>query len=219
MTEATWPKIPAEARALQEELRHLVVTEDRLGKVRLIAGVDAGYDLRRGITRATAVIMEADTLTELEAVIAERPTDFPYVPGLLSFREAPAILEALDRLSERPDLILVDGQGMAHPRRFGLACHIGVLADIPTIGVAKSRLVGTHDDPDEARGARTRLVHKGEVIGTVLRTRARAKPVYVSTGHRVCLATAVETVLAAAPRFRLPEPIRRADRLTRQGRR
>ena len=218
MTAAIWPKTPAGARVLQEELRHLVVTEDRLGPVRLIAGVDAGYDLRRRITRAAAVVLYADDLVELQAVIAERPTDFPYVPGLLSFREAPAILEAIGRLSERPDLILVDGQGLAHPRRFGLACHVGVLADIPTIGVAKSRLVGAHDEPGEARGARTPLVHKGEVIGTVLRTRARVKPVYVSTGHRVCLETAVEMVLAAAPRFRLPEPIRRADRLTRAGR-
>ena len=216
MTAGQWPKTPAEARALQEDLRHRVIAEDRLGPVRLLAGVDAGYDLRRGMTRAVAVSMEADGLVLRHAVRAERPTDFPYVPGLLSFREAPAILAALDRLPERPDLLLVDGQGRAHPRRFGLACHLGVLADLPTIGVAKSRLVGTHDEPGEARGARSPLLHKGEMIGVVLRTRARVRPVFVSVGHRISLETAVELVLAAAPRYRLPEPIREADRLTRR---
>ena len=216
MTAGQWPKTPAEARALQEDLRNRVIAEDRLGPVRLLAGVDAGYDLRRGMTRAVAVSMEADGLVLRHAVRAERPTDFPYVPGLLSFREAPAILAALDRLPERPDLLLVDGQGRAHPRRFGLACHLGVLADLPTIGVAKSRLVGTHDEPGEARGARSPLLHKGEMIGVVLRTRARVRPVFVSVGHRISLETAVELVLAAAPRYRLPESIREADRLTRR---
>ncbi len=216
MTAGQWPKTPAEARALQEDLRNRVIAEDRLGPVRLLAGVDAGYDLRRGMTRAVAVSMEADGLVLRHAVRAERPTDFPYVPGLLSFREAPAILAALDRLPERPDLLLVDGQGRAHPRRCGLACHLGVLADLPTIGVAKSRLVGTHDEPGEARGARSPLLHKGEMIGVVLRTRARVRPVFVSVGHRISLETAVELVLAAAPRYRLPEPIREADRLTRR---
>ncbi len=216
MTAGQWPKTPAEARALQEDLRNRVIAEDRLGPVRLLAGVDAGYDLRRGMTRAVAVSMVADGLVLRHAVRAERPTDFPYVPGLLSFREAPAILAALDRLPERPDLLLVDGQGRAHPRRFGLACHLGVLADLPTIGVAKSRLVGTHDEPGEARGARSPLLHKGEMIGVVLRTRARVRPVFVSVGHRIGLETAVELVLAAAPRYRLPEPIREADRLTRR---
>ena len=215
MTAGQWPKTPAEARALQEDLRHRVIAEDRLGPVLLLAGVDAGYDLRRGMTRAVAVLMEADGLVLRHAVRAERPTDFPYVPGLLSFREAPAILAALDRLPERPDLLLVDGQGRAHPRRFGLACHLGVLADLPTIGVAKSRLIGTHDEPGEARGARSPLLDKGEMIGVVLRTRARVRPLFVSVGHRIGLETAVELVLAAAPRYRLPEPIREADRLTR----
>ncbi len=216
MTAGQWPKTPTEARALQEDLRHRVIAEDRLGPVLLLAGVDAGYDVRRGMTRAVAVLMEADGLVLRHAVRAERPTDFPYVPGLLSFREAPAILAALDRLPERPDLLLVDGQGRAHPRRFGLACHLGVLADLPTIGVAKSRLIGTHDEPGEARGARSPLLDKGEMIGVVLRTRARVRPLFVSVGHRIGLETAVELVLAAAPRYRLPEPIREADRLTRR---
>ncbi len=216
MTAGQWPKTPTEARALQEDLRHRVIAEDRLGPVRLLAGVDAGYDVRRGMTRAVAVLMEVDGLVLRHAVRAERPTDFPYVPGLLSFREAPAILAALDRLPERPDLLLVDGQGRAHPRRFGLACHLGVLADLPTIGVAKSRLIGTHDEPGEARGAQSPLLDKGEMIGVVLRTRARVRPLFVSVGHRIGLETAVELVLAAAPRYRLPEPIREADRLTRR---
>jgi deoxyribonuclease V len=137
-------------------------------------------------------------------------TRFPYAPGYLSFRETPALLAALAGLRRRPDLILCDGQGLAHPRRFGLASHLGVLLDVPTIGVAKSRLVGTHGPVPEARGAWVPLRDGAETIGAVLRTRAGARPVYVSVGHRVSLETAVETVLRCAPRYRLPEPVRRA---------
>jgi deoxyribonuclease V len=135
------------------------------------------------------------------------------VPGYLSFREAPALLAALGRLHRAPDVILCDGQGLAHPRRFGLACHLGVLLDVPTIGVAKSRLIGTHDEPAPRRGARTPLRDAGETIGAVLRTRAGVRPVYVSVGHRVSLETAIAIVLGCAPRFRVPEPVRRADGL------
>jgi deoxyribonuclease V len=140
---------------------------------------------------------------------------FPYVPGYLSFREIPAVLAVLERLSVRPDLVLCDGQGIAHPRRFGLASHIGVLTGLPTVGVAKSRLVGTHGEPGRERGDWVPLMDKDEIIGAVLRTRAGVKPIYVSIGHRVALETAIAFVLACTTRYRLPETTRAADRLSK----
>jgi len=154
--------------------------------------------------------------TVVESALIRRPISFPYVPGLLSFREAPAILEILSRLSEKPDLLLVDGAGLAHPRRFGLACHLGVLSDLPAIGVAKARLVGTYQEPGIARGAWSTLVGGGEVIGAVLRTQRAVRPVFVSIGHRISLKTAIDLVLRSAVQARLPEPIRAADKLSRQ---
>jgi deoxyribonuclease V len=148
-----------------------------------------------------------------EHAIAHLPTRFPYVPGLLSFREAPAALEALSRLTIQPDLLLVDGQGWAHPRRMGLACHLGLISGIPSIGVAKSRLVGQHETVPKERGSQVPLIHKGDVIGVVLRTRTNVKPLYVSVGHRVSLDSAVVYTLACAPKFRLPETTRQAHRL------
>ncbi len=140
---------------------------------------------------------------------------FPYVPGYLSFREIPAVLAVLERLTVRPDVILCDGQGIAHPRRCGLASHLGVVSGLPTIGVAKSRLVGDHDEPGLNRGDWVPLMDKGEIIGAVLRTRTGVKPIYVSIGHRVGLETAIRLVLACTPRFRLPETTRAADRLSK----
>jgi deoxyribonuclease V len=144
---------------------------------------------------------------------AELPTDFPYIPGLLSFREIPVILAAMERLTLAPDLVLVDGQGIAHPRRIGIASHLGVLLDLPTIGAAKSRLVGRYDEPGPERGDRSPLVHRGEVVGAVLRTRSRVGPLFVSAGHRVSLDTAVGYTLACAPKYRLPETTRQAHNL------
>lgn len=190
------------------------MTENQLGVVHRVAGVDAHYDAGR--VWAAVVVMSLPDLVTVESALIQRPLAFPYVPGLLSFREAPAILDALHRLSGRPDLLLVDGQGLAHPRRFGLACHLGVLADVPTIGVAKSRLVGTHQEPGIARGAWSPLIDRGETIGAVLRTRRAVKPVFVSVGHRISLETAIDLVLRCTSRFRLPEPIREADRLSRR---
>lgn len=210
-----WPKTVREARAVQERLRDRVVAEDRLGPPRLVGAVDASHRRDTGITRAVAALLSFPALELRTWAATSRPTDFPYVPGYLSFREAPAILAALRRLRAAPDLLLVDGQGLAHPRRFGIACHIGVLADLPTIGVAKSRLIGTYDEPGGERGAWSPLVDRGEVIGAALRTRSGTRPVFVSTGHRVCLETAIALVLRCAPRYRLPEPIRQADRLSR----
>jgi deoxyribonuclease V len=208
-----WPSSPAQACQLQERLRGQVVAEDKLGIVRTVAGVDAHY--RADHVCAAVVVIGFPNLATVERALVHRPLTFPYVPGLLSFREAPAIIDALGQLSKIPDLLLVDGQGLAHPRRFGLACHLGILAGVPTIGVAKSRLVGTHVEPGIERGAWSPLTDRGETIGAVLRTQRAVRPVFVSIGHRVSLQTATDLVLRCTGRFRLPEPIRAADRLSR----
>ena len=209
----TWDLTPGEAREIQQRLRTHVELADRLGDVRRVAGVDVGFDARRGLTRAAVAVLAFPSLELRERALATLPTRFPYVPGLLSFREAPAILAALAKLDARPDLLICDGQGYAHPRRFGLACHLGVLTDLPAIGVAKKRLVGGHAPVPEGRGEWTPLMDGEERIGAVLRTRAGVKPVFVSSGHRVSLDTAVELVMACTTRFRLPETTRHADRL------
>ena len=210
-----WPGTPQEARDIQEELRQRVVTEDRFGSVRIVVGLDAHYAPRQGLVWGAAAAMSYPELLLLESALACAPLTFPYVPGYLSFREAPALLAALQSLSLRPDLLLVDGQGLAHPRRFGLACHVGVLAALPTVGVAKSRLVGSHEEPEPARGNSTSLLFHGDVMGAVVRTRSNTRPLFVSVGHRIGLASAVQWVLRCVGRYRLPEPIRAADRLSR----
>ena len=182
-----WDVKPAEARAIQERLRGRVARRDRLGKLRCVAGVDVGFEHGGRRTRAAVAVLAFPSLEPAAESVAVLPTCFPYVPGLLSFREIPAIVSALNRLRDIPQLILCDGQGYAHPRRFGLACHLGVLTDIPTIGVAKSRLIGTHDPVPRSRGRWVPLMDGNETIGAVLRTRRDVKPVFVSVGHRVCL--------------------------------
>jgi deoxyribonuclease V len=206
-----WDVTPAEAVEIQERLRRFVITADGIEHVHAVAGLDLG--LRGDTARAAAVVLSYPELALLEQAVAERPIEFPYVPGLLTFREGPAALAALERLHASWDVLLCDGQGYAHPRRLGLASHLGVLLDRPTVGCAKSRLVGAHGEVGEARGSRADLVADGEVIGAVLRTRQGVKPVFVSVGHRIDLASAVELVLSCAPRFRLPEPTRQAHRL------
>ena len=217
----TWQLSVAEARALQEELRTQVDERDRLGKVRSVAGIDVSYDRGKPDLFAAVVVLDAETLEVVEIASERREAGFPYVPGYLSFRELPPVLAAWQRLRRRPDLVICDGHGRAHPRRFGLACHLGVLTATPTIGCAKSRLVGTHREPGPRRGASTRLLDGGEVIGRVLRTREGVKPIYVSIGHRISLENAERWLLRLAPRYRLPEPIRRAhaevNRLRRCG--
>lgn len=208
-----WDVTPQEATAIQEQLRDQVICQDRLGPVATVAGVDVGFENEGKITRAAVAVLVLPELQIQETAIVHRPTSFPYVPGLLSFREVPAILEALSRLSAPPDLLLCDGQGLAHPRRLGLACHLGLLCDIPSIGVAKSRLVGQHPPVGEQRGDRQPLMDGSEVIGFALRTRTRVKPVFVSIGHRVSLETAVDYTLCCTPRYRISEPIRQAHRL------
>ena len=208
-----WDVSPAEARAIQERLRTRVELVDRLGAVRRVAGVDVGFEAGGAVTRAAVAVLSFPDLEPVEQTLARQPTCFPYVPGLLSFRESPAVLAALDRLSAPPDLILCDGQGYAHPRRFGIACHLGVWTGLPTIGVAKSRLVGEHRPVPPSKGRWVSLRDQGERIGMVLRTRDNVAPLYVSVGHRVSLPTARRYVLDCCTRFRLPETTRAAHRL------
>jgi deoxyribonuclease V len=207
------PGSVAEAIAIQQELRKRVVLEDVFGELRTIAGIDVGYDYTRKLSRAALVVLRDGKV--VEEVVAYDATPFPYVPGLLSFREAPVILKALAQLREPPDLLFVDGHGVAHPRRLGIAAHIGVLTGLPTLGVAKKRLCGEHREPGAHKGAACLLKHAGERIGTVLRTRPNVKPVFVSPGHRVSHATAVALVKSQLAGYRLPEPTRLADKLSK----
>ncbi len=211
--EHPWKLAPADAIALQKELMQKVERRDRLPPVRHVAGVDVGFEENGRVTRAAVAVLSFPGLDLVESSIAHRDTDFPYIPGLLSFRELPAVLAALARLAHAPDVILCDGQGIAHPRRFGIACHLGVLLDMPAIGVAKTRLTGTYREPPNVKGAWTPLIDGEETIGAVLRTRIGVNPVYVSIGHRVSLETAIELTLACTPRYRLPETTRQAHRL------
>jgi deoxyribonuclease V len=208
-----WPKTVAQARAIQQSLRDRVITRDRLRAPRRVAGIDVGFEQDGSITRAAVVVLDFPSLEPVEHAVVHRKTRFPYVPGYLSFREAPAALAALRRLRRTPDLIVCDGQGFAHPRRFGLACHLGLLVNLPSIGVAKSRLIGEHAVLGSRRGEWVPLVDDGERIGAVLRTRTGVRPVYVSVGHRISLETAIDYVLRCTTRYRLPETTRQAHRL------
>jgi deoxyribonuclease V len=208
-----WDLTPAEARALQERLSGQAELRDRLGVPALVAGIDVGFEDHGRMTRAAVAVLGLADLQLVESALARRPTAFPYVPGLLSFREIPAVLEALAALACSPDLLLADGQGLAHPRRFGLACHLGWLVDTPTIGVAKSRLLGEFAPPPDQRGAWAPLLDRGEIVGAAVRTRRGVKPVFVSPGHRVDVASAVRLTLACTDRYRLPEPSRAAHQL------
>ena len=208
-----WPTTTCEARAVQERLRDQVVRRDELTQVRRVAGLDVGFPGGGDETRAGVAILSFPDLRLLESASARRRTVFPYVPGLLSFREAPALLEALASLSEPPQLLLCDGQGYAHPRRFGLACHLGVLTGLPSIGVAKSRLIGEHGPLGPEKGDWTPLWDHDEIIGALVRTRRNVQPLYISVGHKISLETAIRYVLACTTRFRLPETTRWAHRL------
>ncbi|HZH28938.1 MAG TPA: deoxyribonuclease V [Azospirillaceae bacterium] len=210
-----WPTDLDGARAVQERLRSRVLPEDRLGPIRRIAAIDAHHSESTGLSWAAVAEVDAATLELTRSVMLCLPTRFPYVPGFLSFREAPAMVAALALLPEPPDLVVVDGQGLAHPRRLGIACHVGVLTGLPTIGIAKSILVGRHGPLGPARGERAPMVHRREVVGMALRTRDGTQPVYVSVGHRVGLDTAVELALRLSPKYRISEPVRLADRISR----
>ncbi|MCH7837305.1 MAG: deoxyribonuclease V [Chloroflexi bacterium] len=210
-----WDVSPREAIAIQRRLAAQVVREGEPRDVRRIAGVDIAIDRARGRGIGAVVVLSYPELEVVEVAVEETPLTFPYIPGLLSFREAPVLAAAFARIAGPIDLLLVDGQGLAHPRRFGLACHLGLLLDLPAIGCAKSRLVGEHATPGEAVGSRADLIDSrgasGELIGSVLRTRAGVKPLFVSLGHRIGLAQAEAWVLRCGGGYRLPQPTRLAD--------
>jgi deoxyribonuclease V len=214
-----WDLQPKEAVEIQTKLRSRVVFEALpQEKLRLIAGVDVGFpraaqQARVAVARAAIAVLDYDSMALIDQAAAEIPVPFPYVPGLLSFREMPAILAALDNLETQPDVFMVDGHGYAHPRRFGLACHLGVWLDLPAIGCGKSILVGDHAPIKNARGSVAALKDGGETIGAAVRTRDKVKPVYVSVGHRIDLETAVHIILQCSRGLRLPEPVRWAHRL------
>jgi len=215
-----WDVSPSEAIVLQKQLASRVIRKGDPGDVRLVAGADVAFPGRTrgwagGVARAAVVLMSYPELTLVEQYVIETPVAFPYVPGLLSFREMPALALAFEQFTVTPDLLLADGQGMAHPRRFGFASHLGLLAGIPTIGCAKSRLCGEAAEPGLERGSTTDLVEKGERVGMVVRTKTGVKPMYVSVGHMIGLEAAVKWTIRLAPTHRLPEPLRLADRLSK----
>ncbi len=209
-----WNVTPKEAIGIQQSLRAFVTLEDQLpDDIHTVAGIDVGFKQEGKETRAAVAVLDFPSLQLADQSVAEVETSFPYVPGLLSFREIPAVLKAVESLPQLPDILLCDGQGIAHPRRFGIASHLGVLLDHPTIGVGKSRLIGTHDSLPEEKGSWVPLLDKGEVIGAVLRTRRGVKPLFISPGHKVCLETAVSWVMSCVTRYKLPETTRWAHRL------
>ncbi|MFD7060719.1 endonuclease V [Streptomyces sp. NPDC059906] len=214
---AGWPTTEERARAVQDALRARVVRDEPgpppgTGRV---TGVDVAYDDERDVVAAAAVVLDAGTLAVVAEATAVGRISFPYVPGLLAFREIPAVLAALEALPCPPGLVVCDGYGLAHPRRFGLASHLGVLTGLPTIGVAKNPFTFTHDDPGTPRGSTSPLLAGAEEVGRAVRTRDGVKPVFVSVGHRVDLANACAHTLALTPAHRLPETTRRADALCR----
>ena len=209
------PASEAEARAVQESLRGKLRLQDEFAKLDLIAGVDVGYDVVRNLAHASIVTMHPKELKPIEQVQVFTPVEFPYIPGLLAFREIPALLAALHELKSTPDLLMVDGQGIAHPRRMGIAAHLGVLLDWPTIGVAKSRLTGKFEMPGPNKGDHTPLMAGKEQIGVVLRSRDNVNPLFISPGHRVSMETALTLTLQCLTRYRLPEPTRMADKFSK----
>lgn len=205
-----WNVTPAEAAKIQKDLEKRISLVDDFNKIEQVGGVDVKYIKSSSKAAAAAVVFSFPGLELLETQVVEGEVTFPYVPGFFSFREIPLLIPALEKLKTTPHLMLVDGQGIAHPQRMGLAAHIGILMDIPTIGCAKSRFIGTHEEPAKEKGAYTYLYDKTEVIGAVLRTRTNISPVYVSIGHKISLLTAVELVLKCTTKFRIPQPLRTA---------
>ena len=208
--EHSWDLEPGAARLLQAELAPLVDSHTPLPALRTVAAADISYDRGDDTLYAAVVVVDAASLAVVERVSLATRVSFPYVPGLLSFREAPPILQAFARLQTRPDVLITDGQGLAHPRRFGIACHLGLILDLPTVGCGKSRLHGRFDEPGVSRGDRSPLLDHDEVIGAVLRSRRGIKPLFVSVGHKADLDSAVALILSLTPRYRVPVPIRLA---------
>lgn len=205
-----WNVSPAEAIALQKSLAAEVISNEPIdvGAVRLVAGVDVS--VKDNVSQAAVVVLRFPELDVIETVLAKRPTPFPYIPGLLSFREGPVLEEAFQKLQHEPDVFIFDGMGIMHPRRIGIASHMGVWLQKPTIGCGKTYFLGQYDEPARERGAWSVLTDKGDVIGGVLRTRDDVKPVYISQGHLADLETSLDLVMRCTPKYRLPEPIRQA---------
>ena len=208
-----WDGSIATARTLQTELAERVSLHGDFTEPQLLAGFDVGFEEEGSITRAAVVLLDAATLQPIESHIARIGTSMPYVPGLLSFRELPALMAALALLTRTPDLVFVDGQGIAHPRRLGIAAHFGVATGLPALGVAKKVLAGRHEGPGPLQGDHSPLIHHGEQIGWALRSKSRCNPLIVSPGHRISMETALTWVLRTLRGYRLPEPTRLADRL------
>ncbi len=206
----SWDCTPAEARSLQAQLARRVQLRPLPDDIRLVTGVDLAFSRRRDLVFASLVTLRLPEMERVELVELQMPCPFPYVPGLLSFREGPAVVEAFRRVEQQPDAVVFDGQGYAHPRRVGLASHVGLWLGLPTVGCAKSRLIGEHEQPGLKKGGSVPLTHEGEQIGVVLRTRSNVKPVFVSPGHLSDVQTAERLVLRCCTRYRLPEPTRRA---------
>ncbi len=217
--EHPWDLRPLDAMALQRRLRLLLEETPLENPPQVVAGCDASYDAPTGQAFAAVVLFELPSMREMERSVVQAPINYPYVPGLLSFREAPVLLQAMARIKRRPELLMFDAHGLAHPREMGLASHLGLLLDIPSIGCAKSPLVGTYDEPGLNRGDCAPLWLRGQVVGCVVRTRDKVKPVFVSVGHKIDLPQAIELVLSCCRGRKLPEPTRLADRIVGHARR
>lgn len=208
-----WDLTPGEAVEVQQRLRNLIRIEPLAREVHTIAGADISFNKFSETVYAGIVVLSLPDLQIIESAGVRSVTKFPYVPGLLSFRETPSVLEAWQKLKTKPDVLMLDGQGIAHPRRFGIACHAGLLLDLPTIGCAKSILVGRHGELGLEAGSQAPLVDRGEQVGVALRTKNRVNPVYVSPGHLIDLDSAVNLVLRSTGKYRQPEPTRQAHLL------
>lgn len=208
----SWDVTPQEAIQIQKQIRERVIPDGKVSSVRLVAGADVAYDKETNTTYAAVVILRMPQFEIIETHIATTPTTFPYIPGLLSFREAPALLKAFEKVHAEPDVFFVDGHGLSHPRSAGIASHIGVLIDRPVIGCAKSLLTGSYREPGLSRGSVSSLYNQTkQVIGAVIRTRDTIKPVFVSIGHRLELPEAIRLTMACGKGYRIPEPTRQAD--------
>ncbi len=209
----SWDVTPDEAIRIQNKLRGLVKVENLKSKINYIAGADISFDKGSNVVYAGIVVLKFQELEEIEHSLVITEVNFPYIPGLLSFRESPALIKAWEKIEVVPDVVVIDGQGIAHPRRFGIASHFGVLIDRPTIGCAKSLLVGRYDEPSEKAGSYSYLYDSGEIVGVALRTRDNVQPVFVSVGHKITLEESIEIILQTVKGFRIPEPTRRAHNL------
>lgn len=212
-----WNLTQNEAIALQRELAQRIIRVDQIEEVQYVAGVDMAINENNGMARAAVVLLNYPQLEIIERHVYEEPIRMPYIPGLLSFREAPAVIGAFQQLKQHPQLVMVDGIGIAHPRRIGIASHLGLWLDLPTIGCAKSLLVGRYDKAalGEEVGSWVPIIDKRETIGAVLRTRPKVNPMFISLGHRISLETSIHFVLACGKGYRLPEPTRQADKLSK----